>query len=199
MRTSKPIATISYNTQEFLVLRLEELIKAKTISDWMFINHFPESDEKKSHIHLWVKPNKLIDTMILQDWFKEIDPQNPKKPLKCIDWRHAKTDDWILYCQHYGPYLATKMESREYHYSRDDFVAYDEDSFEEYYNHAFKGSDYARSSQLLETLRNEQYNPVELVLNGLVPFKQVSQLTAFETLKKHNSRVRRNGRPDHEE
>lgn len=48
MRTSKPIATISYNSADFLKLRLNDLIKSKKICDWMFIQHTAEADEKKT-------------------------------------------------------------------------------------------------------------------------------------------------------
>ena len=105
MRTSKPIATISYNSQEFLVHQLELLIKNHKISDYIFINHFAEADEKKNHIHLWIKPNTLLDTMDLQKHFTELDPKNPTKPFKCIDFRISQVDDWILYNQHYAQSL----------------------------------------------------------------------------------------------
>lgn len=72
MRTSKPIATISYNSADFLKLRLNDLIKSKKICDWMFIQHTAEADEKKDHIHLWIKPNTLLDTMDLQEHFLEL-------------------------------------------------------------------------------------------------------------------------------
>ena len=68
MRTSKPIATISYNTEEYLVSRLQELVRNKKICDYMYIKHFKEEDETKDHIHLWIKPNTLIDTMDIQDF-----------------------------------------------------------------------------------------------------------------------------------
>ena len=71
MRTSKPIATISYNSETYLRDKLNELIKSHKISDYMFIKHKAESDERKDHIHLWIKPNTLLDTMDLQKHFTE--------------------------------------------------------------------------------------------------------------------------------
>lgn len=185
MRTSKPIATISYNTQEFLYAKLEELIRNHKICDYIFINHFAEEDESKNHIHLWIKPNTLIDTMELQKHFLELDPLKPSKPLKCIDFRASHVDDWILYCQHYKPYLASKAESRQYHYTRDDFVYADEDSFEDLYNHAFKGSEWAKRNQILEQLHRGTVNPTELILNGTVPLNMASQLNAFKYMQSH--------------
>ena len=68
MRTKGLVSTISYNTPEFLELKLQELYKKHTISDYMFIQHIAEEDEKKDHIHLLIEPNTLIDTMVIQDY-----------------------------------------------------------------------------------------------------------------------------------
>lgn len=199
MRTSKPIATISYNSQEFLVQKLDELMRNHKISDYMFINHYAEIDERKNHIHLWIKPNTLIDTMDIQKFLTELDINNPTKPLKCIDFRLSKTDDWILYCQHYAPYLATKNESREFHYSKDDFVYADEDTFEDNYYHAFKGSEWATRNQILQALNDGTVNPVDLVLNGSIPLNLASQLSAIEHMKTRYGLLDRGGRANHEE
>lgn len=185
MRTSKPIATISYNSQEFLIHQLDELIRNHKICDYMFINHFAEEDEKKNHIHLWIKPNTLIDTMDLQKYLTEIDPLNPTKPLKCIDFRPSEVDDWILYSQHYKPYLASKGESREFHYTRDDFVFNDEDTFDDLYNHAFKGSVWAQRNQILQALSEGIKSPQQLILNGTIPLNQATQLNAFMYMQTH--------------
>ena len=130
-------------------MKLDELIRNHVISDYMYIEHLPEEDEKKKHIHLWIKPNKLLDTMDLQEFFKEDDPNN-KKPLGCKDFRFAKTDDWILYNQHFQPYLAYKGEDRGIYYQKSDFNFYDEDQFDYLYNHAMKGSEFARRYQILQ-------------------------------------------------
>ena len=198
MRTSKPISTVSYNTEQFLVHQLNELIKSHRISDYMYIHHDAEQDEKKDHIHVWLKPNTLLDTMDLQEFFTELDPNNVK-PLKCIDFKTSKVDDWILYNQHYAPYLASKGESREFFYTREDFRYYDEDTFEHLYNHAFKGSDWARRFQLLEQLRTSSIAPQDLVLNGSVPLNLASQLNALEYMKNHYGTLDRGNHQTHEE
>lgn len=198
MRTSKPIATISYNSQEFLVSKLDELIRNHKISDYMFINHFAEEDERKNHIHLWINPNTLIDSMDLQNFFKEYDIANPLKPLGCIDFKSSKVDDWILYNSHYEPYLASKGESRLYHYTRDDFVYHDEYTFEDRWNHAFKGSDWAKRNQILMAIKEGSKSPTELIMNGTVPLNMASQLSAFKYMQTHYG-TDRNGRPNHED
>lgn len=198
MRTSKPIATISYNSQEFLIMKLEELIKNHKICDYMFINHFAEEDEKKNHIHLWVKPNTLIDTMDLQKFLTELNPDNPTKPFKCIDFRLSAVDDWILYNQHYEPYLASKGEARQYHYTKDDFIYNDEDTFDDLYNHAFKGSEWAKRNQILQALSEGMTDPIKLIQNGTLPLNQASQLNAYMYMQTHYGRTDRGGREGHE-
>jgi len=194
MRTSKPIATISYNSQSFLLSRLNELVRNHRICDWIFINHFHESDESKDHIHLWLKPNTLLDTMDLQEFFTEPDPKNPAKSLKCIDFRVSNVDDWILYGLHLEPYLRAKNESREYHYTKDDFVFCDEMSFEDLFNHALKGSEWARNNQRIELLKSSMNDPVSLILSGAVPLNLACALSSAVSMGK----VDRGGRSNHE-
>ena len=193
--TSKPIATISYNTEDYLVYKLNELIKAHKICDYYFIKHKAEKDEAKDHIHLWLKPNTLLDTMDLQNHFKEIDPNNLNKPLGCIDFVSSKLDDFILYGLHLEQYLKFKGENREYHYLKSDFRYYDENTFEEVFNHAIKGSDFAKRFQLLQMLNDETLDPIELINSGLVSFNQSAQVAAYQRLK--NDSLFRNGRKTH--
>ena len=69
VRTTKPIATISFNSPDFLRTKLEELRDAGRISFWAFIEHKPEDDEggKKSHCHLYIEPSKMLQTDDLKD------------------------------------------------------------------------------------------------------------------------------------
>lgn len=199
MRTSKPISTISYNTIPFLDTKLAELVRNHKISDYMYIFHHAEKDEKKDHIHLWLKPNTLLDTMDIQHFLTE-PTDNPSKPLKCIDFRITHdTDDWILYSQHFRPYLATKGESRDYLYTRDDFRFCDEDTFDDLYMHAFKGSKWAQNNQILQQLTNGDVSPVDLIKNGTIPLGMACQLSAFNYMNTHTNGVDRGGRQDHEQ
>lgn len=199
MRTSKPISTISYNSPEFLTLKLEELVRNHKISNWMFIEHLAEADERKNHIHLFIKPNTLLDTLDLQKFFEELDLNQPTKPKKCIDFRVSSEDDWILYSQHYSPYLASKNESREFVYDKSDFYFHDEDTFEDSYYHAFKGSEWAKRNATLQLLNDGSLNPSELILCGAVPLNLASQLNAFKYMQKHYGSVTRGFGQTHEE
>lgn len=129
MRTTKPIATISFNTPEYLALKLQELQDAKRISFWAFIVHSPEDDEggKKSHAHVYVEPSKMLQTDDLRDSLKEFDPLHPDKPLGCLKWVSSKFDDWYMYALHDRRYLAMKGQARRFHYHHDDIVSGDYD------------------------------------------------------------------------
>ena len=111
-----PIATISYNSDEFLQAKLDELMRNKVISAYFWVNHFAEEDERKNHKHLWLKPNRRIDTMELQQYFIEPFTDARLKPLGCIDFVSSKIDDALLYFAHWKSYLAYKHQSRRYHY-----------------------------------------------------------------------------------
>jgi len=129
VRTTKPIATISFNTPEYLRLKLDELKKAKIISLWHFIEHLPEDDEagKKEHIHLYIEPSKLIQTEDLAEHFIEFDASKPDKPKKCLLFRSSKFDDWYMYGLHDTAYLASKGQARRYKYEHNDFITSDDD------------------------------------------------------------------------
>lgn len=160
----------------------------------MYIKHKKESDQKKDHIHLWIKPNTLLDTMDLQRHFAELDPQNPMKPIGCIDFRTSEVDDWILYNQHFGPYLATKGQCREFVYTKEDFYYCDEYTFDDRYEHAFKGSEWAQRNQILNALHSGAVKPTDLILSGIVPLNMATQINSFMYMQTHYGHLDRGGR-----
>ena len=199
MRTSKPISTISYNTKEFLISKLNEMYNNGRISDWMFIKHYAEDDESKNHYHVYMEPNRMLDTMEIQKFFREIDLKNPSAPpLGMINFNSSKTDDWILYCLHFEPYLKTKGEERVYSYTKEDIVYKDELTFEYNYNHAFKGSDWAKSNQILQAIREGITDPLDLILSGIIPFNQTTQAKCLDGMVRER-RTYRGNHKGHEE
>ena len=85
MKTSKPFSTISYNSPEFLSVKLDYLVKRRKILFWAYVHHLPEVDEKKPHKHLLIVPNGQINTdEVLLDYLIELDPKKPDKPLACV-------------------------------------------------------------------------------------------------------------------
>lgn len=198
MKTKREIATISYNTVDFLVMKLDQLLNDHVISFWMFISHLPDEDEKKAHHHVFVIPNGQLDTMDLQVEFREYDPNKPDKPLGVIHFEYSKKDDWILYGEHYEPYLASKFQSRKHHYTKEHFVTSDEDTFDYYYNHAFTASDWAVKNQILMHLVSNDMSATDLIDKGVVPLNQASQLNAYLYMKSHYG-TNRNGHENHED
>ena len=109
MATSKPISTISYNTEAFLKEKLDTWVKSHLIMSYMYICHKGE-DGDKDHIHLRIEPNKPIDKMDLMEALQEYPIGNDisKKPLGVRPFRPSKEEDWILYAIHDSEYLKGK-------------------------------------------------------------------------------------------
>lgn len=129
MRTTKPISTIAFNSTAFLEVKLNELINAGRISFWAFIEHKPEDDEagKKYHCHVYIEPSKMLQTDDIRAELKEFDPEHPDKPRGCITFKSSKFDPWYLYALHDKRYLASKGQSRRFHYAHDEIRSSDPD------------------------------------------------------------------------
>lgn len=131
IRTKRPISTVSYNSDDFLVDRLNALVEANLISFWAYINHKPEGDEKKFHKHLYIEPSRSLDTAVIRNYLKEIDKCN-SKPLGVLPFRNSKFYDWYWYALHDKFYLAIQRpneKEKEYHYSNSDIHCNDDDYF----------------------------------------------------------------------
>lgn len=127
MKTSKPFSTISYNSVDYLNTKLNDLVSRRLIDFYAWVLHYPEEDESKEHKHLYIVPNGRVDTDQLLDYLLELDPKKPDKPLKCMRPHSSKFADWYLYALHDSSYLASKGQSRKYHYNIDDIATCDRD------------------------------------------------------------------------
>lgn len=131
MATSKPISTISYNSEEFLKNKLDEWFDCHLIQAYQYIKHKGEGGDK-DHIHLRIEPNKRIDPMDLQKELREY-VENNNKPLGCRPFRPSKEEDWFLYAIHDPDYLKLKYSDSKdgkIPYKADDIVVsefYDKD------------------------------------------------------------------------
>lgn len=170
MRTTKPVSTISYNSEAFLEGTLNALVKAHKIAFWAYIRHTAEEDEHKDHLHVYIEPNGKVDTMDLQELLCEVDVKNPGKPLKCVDWRSSKWDDWYLYGIHYEPYLTMKFESRKYHYQMEDVKASDREDLDSRV-HRTMHSDILKHMRIHTAMVNGM-TVEKLVFNGAIPPSQ---------------------------
>lgn len=101
--TAKPISTISYNTKAFLDRKLKALFDAHIINDYRYIFHDGENGDKE-HFHVYIEPNRRLDTGKLRDDFNEIQTQD-EKPLGCMPFRSSKGNHWIMYVIHDPQYL----------------------------------------------------------------------------------------------
>lgn len=196
MRTTKPIATISYNSREYLTLKLEEWRKAKIISWWCYIYHFAEDDEQglKDHIHLYVEPAKMLQTEDLRSDLRELDPDH-EKPLGCLSWASSKFDHWYMYVLHDEAYLASKGQSRVYHYRHDELVTNDPDEL----LHRARSIDHLALSpyRAMQEAQEHGITWEEYFSRGHIPIPQIRAFaTAWELLMQ--ARTYRNGRPGHD-
>lgn len=184
MITRTSIATISYNSVPFLVHTLDDLIASGVIEFYAFVDHLPESDETKSHKHLFIVPSSNIDTFSLQNQLKEVDLDHPDlPPLGCIMFRHSKFADWFMYCQHDRDYLAMRGEVKEFIYSKDDFIVSDKD----YFNELIHTSDFSKF-KIFQKLRDAVSADVsfkDLVANGFVPVPQIVQYRMAYNIMKY--------------
>ena len=184
MITRTSIATISYNSVPFFFFSLDELIASGVIEFYAFVDHLPESDETKSHKHLFIVPSSNIDTFSLQNQLKEIDLDHPDlPPLGCIMFRHSKFADWFMYCQHDRDYLAMRGEVKEFIYSKDDFFVSDKD----YFNELIHTSDFSKFKifQKLRDAVNANVSFKDLVSNGFVPVPQIVQYRMAYNIMKY--------------
>ena len=195
MRTSKPLATISYNTPQFLDIKLKELMKIHKVEFYFYIYHMAEKDESKNHIHLWLSPNKVLDTMDLQEFFIEPDINNPTKPFKVQPFRSSVMADALLYFLHDPTYLQFKQQSREYHYTLQDIKSPDKDTIEEYYRQAWYDSDFAEWRRRRELLQVGLKYPADMILSGQIPLQQANALLALSKMTHYG--LYRNGRETH--
>lgn len=195
MRTSKPFSTISYNTEDFLNLRLCELVQRRQIDFFAWVQHYPEEDETKDHKHLYIVPNGRVDTDQILDYLLEHDPKHPDKPFKCIRPHSSKFADWYLYALHDVTYLASKGQARKFHYVMDDVQTSDRD----YLLEEVHTIDFAKLNRFA-VLRDAALQGVpfeELLMGGGIPIQQTyAYKQAYDLMA--NCRTDRAGREGHD-
>ncbi len=200
MKSTKPISTISYNTDAFLKMKLDAWVKEHRIEYWCYVKHTGEVDEngefEKDHKHVLIIPNGKIDTMDFKDYMCELDISNPSKPLKCMDFRNSKEDEWFLYCSHDPDYLRMKYMVRKFSYSLNDFVSSDEDETRIKWDRAFHESEYMKSQRMLNLL--EKYTAAQLAANGFVAPQQSFQMQVFEKMYRRGVYENKDGFEDAE-
>ena len=197
MKTTKPISTISFNTENYLIGTLESLVKTGKLSFWAYIEHKPEDDEggKKVHFHVYCEPAALLQTDDLRHCFDEYDPTNDK-PKGTLKFVHSRFDEWYMYILHDRAYLASKNQTRRFHYRESQVVASDDDDlvFMVKSIDRLAVSPYSAMQDAIE--RGVTWN--EFVARGTVPLPQFKAWeTAWYTLTGLVDVTNRNGREGH--
>lgn len=197
MKTSKPFATISYNSEEFLTRKLNELVVKRAIEFWCYIDHYAEEDEAKDHKHLYIVPNGQVNTDQIDDYLiepvKATDSNPNALPLRCIRFRSSKFADWYQYALHDSDYLASKGQARRHHYTIEDIKTSDNDYLLEEV-HTIDYSVLNRSKALKDAVQNNG-DLTTLLWNGQIPIQQINAYEkAFGLLQEH---LNRNGRETH--
>lgn len=111
--TQKPVSTISYNTEAFLIELLNRLKSGRIINYALCIKHQGEEEinyvtgeitKDKDHWHIYLDLAKRIELLDLKKEFNEIDINNIK-PLGCMNFQSSKVGHWIGYAIHLHDYL----------------------------------------------------------------------------------------------
>ena len=169
MATSRPISTISYNTKDFLLSKLNSWYESHLIQSYQVIFHIGEEGDK-NHAHLRIEPNKVLDPMNLTADLKECDPLHPL-PLGCRPWRPSKEEDWCLYVIHDSDYLRLKyqggVKGEKIPYKWHDIIASPFYDVETMYIRAKIYFDHT-SHSIAQKLASGS-TPMELILDGELP------------------------------
>lgn len=190
MKTSKPFATITYNTNAYLIDKLEEIRNKGAISFWAFISHRPEENEKKEHKHLYISPERQIDTKNFMDYFTEIDLDKPLQPLKMMPCRPSKWADWYLYAIHDVKYLQTKDQTRDFQYDMSDIVTSNRDYLLELVN-TIDRSRFDKNARIIEKFK-QGASLLELIESGEIPISQFNQYkNLYDYVKVLNHKIER--------
>lgn len=168
MKTFKPIATITYCDNDFLISQLNALINMGDIEFWAFINHKKESETLKDHIHLYIVPIAKLETRDLQFAQNELQGTMP--------YQKADFGNWAFYCSHNKTYLASKKLQKKYTYSFSDFVCSNKSTFMSMVASLEIDEYIGESDNVLKIIKDSVKHNVAfstLVYNGIIPINQI--------------------------
>lgn len=205
MRTSKPISTISYNTDSFLRGKIEEWKKQGLIEFGMWIRHDPEADDLKSHCHVYLKPAKLIQTTDLETLSCEIDPtwkpkdsyesekeqqkHEAKQFFKMMPFRITSDEgEWLLYAIHDPSYLFEKGLEREFVYSFDDIDTTCHDALNEIISRMNDKRKGRLEYRIIDCI-NRGMTWHQIVSSGIIPIRQIGGAKIMYTAMTHQADI----------
>lgn len=187
---------ISYNSQDFLIEKLNELVQCGLVQFWAFIHHKAEEDEKKAHKHLYIIPQKMLDTQRIEKALQEIDINDlTAKPLGAIFPQNSKFDDWYLYGLHDKKYLALKGQKRQYSYNDNAFIVSCQDTFQELKN-LIDYSAINRMQVIFEKAENGE-SLASIIKTSNIPLQLIGQVKQLYYIINEPLNVYRNNRRTH--
>lgn len=177
MKTIKPITTISYNSQAFLDVKLQELLEGEIIDFYFYVKHYGETDEKgtkeKDHIHLYLRPACRLEMNDIPKFFVEPDPAKPDKPLTCMPCRKCNSDfDAYFYFLHDPDYLLSKGMTRQHHYTAEEVNTNDPDFLAEML-HTFPVTPFQKERKIREMVTHHATDAD--ILNAGIDFPTFSR------------------------
>ena len=90
------VSALSYNTVDFLRERLDLLLARGYLVCWRFIEHEPEEEEAKKHVHLYMLLAKKVEKDFLYEFFIEDNLKDPDRPLCCFSFVKCNYVEWFL-------------------------------------------------------------------------------------------------------
>lgn len=202
MRTTKPISTVWFGSEDFLKYKLDGYVKRSVLDFYVYIHHLPEDDEKKEHCHVYCVPSNKLDTQSLRDDMTQFDPNNPE-PIIPLPFRSSKFDDWYLYNLHDTAYLMSKNQSRKYHYKPEEMRPSNADFLTELVHQI----DYSKikTVERVKQMIDSGMTFADIVSKGVIPIQQIRQYQIFcemykgQVLNSYVVKTHRNGHKGHEE
>jgi hypothetical protein len=172
-------------------------VQGGLVQFWAFIEHLPEEDEKKAHKHLYIIPQKLIDTQRIEKALQEIDLTDiTAKPLGAIFPQSSKFADWYLYGLHDKKYLAYKGQKRKYHYNDNAFVVSCQDTFQELKN-LIDYTEINRLSLIVEKAENGE-SLASIIKSSNIPLQLIGQVRQlYDIIISSSIELYRNNRETH--
>lgn len=183
MKTKMPLSTISFNSDKFLLDRLNFLYKNDIVLFYTCVKHHAEESEKKDHWHIYIEPNGRIDTDALRrEYFTE--PVINDKPLVSLPFRTSKFADWEMYTEHWKPYIYKHGLTKKYEYTDADFYSSDEFMRQELLDSMDRNDYTSKIYDFIKDYIERGLDFADFVNDGYVPINQIKNYKeAFNLLK----------------
>lgn len=191
-------SSISYNSTNFLINKLNELKEKEWIEEWFFIRHKADTDEKKDHNHVfWIPVGRHSDIDFRKQFNQYIDDNGDiikdssgnNKPLGMMPIVKSISGHWILYGVHDEKYLLSKGERRNYKYKYEDIVCSNDDLKERVWREiGLHYEEYLEQNhinvRIVKDLFQNGYTPFQIIEKGFAPAHSVNVIEKLYKLYK---------------